>query len=114
SSAACAVRLLVTLPRRRPSSPLFPYTTLFRSSPSGCHPGSTRGWSTSSVCLGPLARLSTRAKTDVDQDQFLMGTEDDLCICRPGDRKSTRLNSSHVSISYAVLCLKQKRHNPPE
>src|SRR5882724_13118051 len=34
--------------------------------------------------------------------------------CRPGDRKSTRLNSSHLGISYAVFCLKKKKHNHSE
>src|SRR5437870_7043994 len=63
---------------RPPRSTLFPYTTLFRS------PG--RGCSERSPCPG--------------NDRF--GTP------RPRDRKSTRLNSSHVAISYAVFCLKKK------
>src|SRR5256885_15291822 len=74
--------------RRPPRSTLFPYTTLFRSR-RGVH---RRG-------AGPLApclrhRDGTRA------------------VARPaaGDRKSTRLNSSHLVISYAVFCLKKKKH----
>src|SRR5437868_9029751 len=64
--------------RRPPISTLFPYTTLFRSLVSGS-------------CLRKGA---------------LHGLQHDLCSNR--DRKSTRLNSSHVSISYAVFCLKKK------
>src|SRR5690349_24086912 len=76
--------------RRPPRSTLFPYTTLFRSisRSSGQLPRRPRGpcsaWNSSRRCL-PSA--STAAITD---------------------RKSTRLNSSHVEISYAVFCLKKK------
>src|SRR5437868_14715215 len=70
--------------RRPPRSTLFPYTTLFRS----------------------LARLLDPAG---DGDAAEVVAE---VVARPlgivGDRKSTRLNSSHVSISYAVFCLKKK------
>src|SRR5207248_8817554 len=65
--------------RRPPRSTLFPYTTLFRSS-SSC--GNENGGSQSTLC----ARW---------------------CLTR--DRKSTRLNSSHRTISYAVFCLKKKK-----
>src|SRR5207249_10393536 len=68
--------------RRPPRSTLFPYTTLFRSLfPSICH-------STYSLPSGIGLDLAVHGKTD---------------------RKSTRLNSSHVSISYAVFCLKKKK-----
>src|SRR5215813_15176960 len=73
--------------RRPPRSTLFPYTTLFRSSPAGRR-----------VRDDPhleLPGLRHRAEA------------------RPGageDRKSTRLNSSHVRISYAVFCLKKKKN----
>src|SRR5215813_15093366 len=70
--------------RRPPRSTLFPYTTLFRS-PRGL-PGRQR--------LGRCARES--------RDQRSPGH-------LRGDRKSTRLNSSHVRISYAVFCLKKKK-----
>src|SRR5437660_8345497 len=70
--------------RRPPRSTLFPYTTLFRSS------GSMEG------CL-ELADGHARA-------QFV---DSGRKRCR--DRKSTRLNSSHVAISYAVFCLKKKK-----
>src|SRR5256885_12480609 len=72
--------------RRPPRSTLFPYTTLFRSSPTG----ST--WFTCSLGRTFPARLFPPAET-------------------AEDRKSTRLNSSHLVISYAVFCLKKKtRH----
>src|SRR5699024_12843021 len=69
---------------RPPSSTLFPYTTLFRS-PSP---------------VQPSARHRPPVRLRYDR---LEGV--------PADRKSTRLNSSHVSISYAVFCLKKKNHN---
>src|SRR5690349_22178512 len=69
--------------RRPPRSTLFPYTTLFRSrTKHGGHP----------------SRSGTSART---------GRESRLAP--PADRKSTRLNSSHVEISYAVFCLKKKK-----
>src|SRR5438067_6988478 len=65
--------------RRPPRSTLFPYTTLFRSK----HPFTIVG-------VAPPEFHST-------------------LLLNSGDRKSTRLNSSHVSISYAVFCLKKKK-----
>src|SRR5437763_16900538 len=68
-----------------PKSPLFPYTTLFRSaSASGPAPTTTRSGRMKSAIAEPSLRNS-------------------------GDRKSTRLNSSHRCISYAVFCLKKKK-----
>src|SRR5690348_18125076 len=84
--------------RRPPRSTLFPYTTLFRSRPvttDDQHPlgaGAPR-WSPDSTRLAYAARVP---------EQGRYGTEDE-------DRKSTRLNSSHPSISYAVFCLKKKK-----
>src|SRR2546430_12889994 len=75
--------------RRPPRSTLFPYTTLFRSDPSGDVDG------LAGEALGLDHHLA-----DVDADAHL-----DL-VCRE-DRKSTRLNSSHSQISYAVFCLKK-------
>src|SRR5258707_3234109 len=84
--------------RRPPRSTLFPYTTLFRSS--------------------PLAGIAVKA-----QDGLVAGTPQAVTVT-PGfdlnnidatnqagniDRKSTRLNSSHANISYAVFCLKKKK-----
>src|SRR5262245_65782978 len=71
--------------RRPPRSTLFPYTTLFRSS---CPRGAARGRSS-------LLRASTASASGPDRGR--------------ADRKSTRLNSSHLGISYAVFCLKKKK-----
>src|SRR2546427_9313327 len=74
--------------RRPPRSTLFPYTTLFRSSLS---PGQQR----------PHARQEQQKHGDWDVDAVEK---------RRTDRKSTRLNSSHSQISYAVFCLKKKKN----
>src|SRR5258708_31782360 len=73
--------------RRPPRSTLFPYTTLFRSAYSRSFFRYVGGWSV------PSPRSSLAAKEDRGE----------------GDRKSTRLNSSHQIISYAVFCLKKKK-----
>src|SRR5690349_23421329 len=86
--------------RRPPRSTLFPYTTLFRSAP----PPPRRGGA-GAACRGgspPRARGWHRPPDRADPP------------APPGpapapDRKSTRLNSSHVEISYAVFCLKKKK-----
>src|SRR5947199_5777448 len=70
--------------RRQPRSTLFPYTTLFRSSAEAV------GEAGEQVCDLQLASLVERFGADHE------------------DRKSTRLNSSHLGISYAVFCLKKK------
>src|SRR5437868_9680770 len=73
-----------------PNSTLFPYTTLFRS----------RRW---------------KARRSRDRDRDRAGHHRDAGVAHGTiprrDRKSTRLNSSHVSISYAVFCLKKKKSN---
>src|SRR2546426_1788647 len=81
--------------RRPPRSTLFPYTTLFRSgSARGTNRASRRIWSTRSESLAPvIGSACSRATFD-----------------RSEDRKSTRLNSSHLVISYAVFCLKKKKN----
>src|SRR2546430_13626038 len=70
--------------RRPPRSTLFPYTTLFRS----------------------IERVARRADLDVDLGLGRAGHE---LVAARADRKSTRLNSSHSQISYAVFCLKKKK-----
>src|SRR2546430_6815374 len=80
--------------RRPPRSTLFPYTTLFRSGGGGGSPGS-------------LLRLRTLG---INESEALEGTVPFHATPRDADRKSTRLNSSHSQISYAVFCLKK---NPP-
>src|SRR3712207_6937660 len=93
--------------RRPPRSTLFPYTTLFRScrSLSG---GNSRN------CLGkPSERAFNRLHCLLPQPLELERRPSLLVeIARLGDRKSTRLNSSHANISYAVFCLKKNNiHN---
>src|SRR5256885_7520942 len=78
--------------RRPPRSTLFPYTTLFRSLVRG-------------IGHEVLLRLKGLAHGHVDGLLALLHRNDAL---RGTDRKSTRLNSSHLVISYAVFCLKKK------
>src|SRR2546422_1529903 len=80
--------------RRPPRSTLFPYTTLFRS----LHPGAV-GFARRGTRL--FSFTSSRAPTGKDRS----GRTD-----AKADRKSTRLNSSHGYISYAVFCLKKKKN----
>src|SRR5205814_8845661 len=97
--------------RRPPSSPLFPYTTLFRSH------------------LVPRSRVAIFADAPRDcAHNVVVGGDERSLIWQPDraafrlhvqhlhgaarlDRKSTRLNSSHLGISYAVFCLKKKKNN---
>src|SRR2546427_7644294 len=86
--------------RRPPRSTLFPYTTLFRSDPHGRRGGADGH-------LGARARASPlreHAHLRGGRRGALRGQGAD-----GGDRKSTRLNSSHSQISYAVFCLKKKK-----
>src|SRR5699024_12086738 len=97
-----------------PRSPLFPYTTLFRSWKARTSASSVAAQSF--VAVGPEAsaggvvaanRQPSAAATEATQagiDRIIVLRHGDAVI--PLDRKSTRLNSSHVSISYAVFCLK--------
>src|SRR2546422_1950022 len=86
--------------RRPPRSTLFPYTTLFRSGPSAARrPGLTER--AARILSGQLAELLVQL-TLAGADG-LRGYQDQA------DRKSTRLNSSHGYISYAVFCLKKKK-----
>src|SRR5258707_15808360 len=82
--------------RRPPRSTLFPYTTLFRSGP--CNPG------ISGEPQSPPGRGRRCASKRRHRHGFATGGRS---FAR--DRKSTRLNSSHANISYAVFCLKKKK-----
>src|SRR3712207_8106142 len=90
--------------RRPPRSTLFPYTTLFRS-PSFAvwH----RAWAGKRV--GPSCRRVGKEHGMEDFGERTTGTKDEHYNLI--DRKSTRLNSSHANISYAVFCLKKKKKN---
>src|SRR3712207_8587790 len=99
--------------RRPPRSTLFPYTTLFRSE------GSRTGPATSAADRDPALRhLDHRDQPgeddrgQVDRSAEEGGGEDEDGGDREADldRKSTRLNSSHANISYAVFCLKKKKY----
>src|SRR2546430_16736006 len=79
--------------RRPPRSTLFPYTTLFRSQRL-------------KEALGQVAKEGEKKQTSLKPKDGKKKDEDDK-----KDRKSTRLNSSHSQISYAVFCLKKKRNN---
>src|SRR5262245_64654304 len=89
---------------RPPRSTLFPYTTLFRSGDATrprAPPGAgraARGARSADDGEGPRASASRRRR----------GRDGDRRAGLAGDRKSTRLNSSHLGISYAVFCLKKK------
>src|SRR3712207_7058365 len=84
--------------RRPPRSTLFPYTTLFRSAES--HQEHESGQA------GERA-----ADREGGEDRPLHGESRRARRFRVRDRKSTRLNSSHANISYAVFCLKKKKKN---
>src|SRR2546422_4073035 len=88
--------------RRPPRSTLFPYTTLFRSrEPGGRHAGKLLRPARDKSEPQPELLLERGARGLVQRD--LVPDLD------PQDRKSTRLNSSHGYISYAVFCLKKKK-----
>src|SRR3712207_8835124 len=90
--------------RRPPRSTLFPYTTLFRSGFIDA--------SASPVRNHPVARqyLADGAAESWSDSDGVTVISQDYAPVQTQDRKSTRLNSSHANISYAVLCLKKKKN----
>src|SRR3989442_11135192 len=88
--------------RRPPRSTLFPYTTLFRSRPAQFDRAGER-------CPRRLAAHADRTRQRDQQGIPARAAEHQCDLHLPRDRKSTRLNSSHVRISYAVFCLKKKK-----
>src|SRR2546422_2182071 len=94
--------------RRPPRSTLFPYTTLFRSKgESDPAESAARSWLSRVSLLKQHLEQAPNAKIPEFQ---LLNEEDWLNVARAKlDRKSTRLNSSHGYISYAVFCLKKKK-----
>src|SRR5690242_21283660 len=93
--------------RRPPRSTLFPYTTLFRSSYGQPLP-------TGDTQLGELGQFDpatgiyTMVEPKAATGVATILHPSEVKVGPDGDRKSTRLNSSHMSISYAVFCLKKK------
>src|SRR2546426_8830306 len=95
--------------RRPPRSTLFPYTTLFRSRVVAARraPSPHGHW-----CVrarGATARVVQPGAAQRRAEQRVLGTRAAHAVSCPADRKSTRLNSSHLVISYAVFCLKKKK-----
>src|SRR5438034_9883381 len=86
----CAFICFIRIIRRPPRSTLFPYTTLFRSARE-------------------LPSAGKIEKPDTDKDAALPAHAGAAAFIDGTDRKSTRLNSSHTVISYAVFCLKKKK-----
>src|SRR5690606_41249181 len=101
---ACCPMLAALLPRP-PRSTLFPYTTLFRS------PRRLARQVLAEVVEPRYEELFSLVQADLQRSGYI-----DLIaagvVLTGGDRKSTRLNSSHVKISYAVFCLKKKKARP--
>src|SRR2546422_6384745 len=97
--------------RRPPRSTLFPYTTLFRSAREILvgKEGKAEGVSYVDKTTRTEKRISARAvvvaASACESARLLLNSKSSAF---PGDRKSTRLNSSHGYISYAVFCLKKK------
>src|SRR3712207_7147837 len=85
--------------RRPPRSTLFPYTTLFRSSSSNPDLAASISNTVADEMLGQTPTII------LDVEAI------DRAAAPTSDRKSTRLNSSHANISYAVFCLKKKKKN---
>src|SRR3712207_7347988 len=95
--------------RRPPRSTLFPYTTLFRSR----QVDSARGYVVC-VCVPVHALEHRQARQRVKEHAGVDAVVQESRLhrfARQADRKSTRLNSSHANISYAVFCLKKKNRN---
>src|SRR3712207_8687177 len=97
------IRFFFLMIRRPPRSTLFPYTTLFRSDEVG------------DAAAGRLGDQHVlRLDVAVHQAGAVRGGDGGEHLLEDGqrlDRKSTRLNSSHANISYAVFCLKKKNNN---
>src|SRR5947199_7809020 len=100
--------LFFSMLRPPPTSTLFPYTTLFRSS--------DRPESRPSKFPGPRENHPGSADQNMraayPANRCLRETIKAALTLNPSDRKSTRLNSSHLGISYAVFCLKKKKSQP--
>src|SRR3712207_8054177 len=96
--------------RRPPRSTLFPYTTLFRSS----HTDTVIAGDAGTNLVGGVTYVDV--PFDVDASTYHVEATTEWLELPAGDqdRKSTRLNSSHANISYAVFCLKKKKNRTTE
>src|SRR5256885_9834549 len=92
--------------RRPPRSTLFPYTTLFRSDQTVVNRTGSGFHDEPAVVL--RSRCATSLPHTIHDHESWVGTEGRSSESAARDRKSTRLNSSHLVISYAVFCLKKK------
>src|SRR5256885_6492438 len=95
--------------RRPPRSTLFPYTTLFRSPDTAAAIPACRG------TAGPAALSSASLAGVLEEGRELAAERRSVLLAQIDlifrDRKSTRLNPSHLVISYSVFCLKKKNNN---
>src|SRR3712207_7469787 len=100
--------------RRPPRSTLFPYTTLFRSRLTRNTGGALTAEAEITPASGGAKRKLTTSATKTGAESFVIEIDGARALeAKRGetgaDRKSTRLNSSHANISYAVFCLKKKK-----
>src|SRR5256885_6662099 len=95
--------------RRPPRSTLFPYTTLFRS--EVVRVANDIRASSQTMPGGRSPRSDLSRLWDVYRNRLLDRRDTEQFLSALPDRKSTRLNSSHLVISYAVFCLKKKQRN---
>src|SRR5439155_26069630 len=93
---------------RPPRSTLFPYTTLFRSDDRPAREEHRRDVDVHH--LPPLLERDLLERPHLERRVEAGVVDEDVDAAAAGDRKSTRLNSSHVAISYAVFCLKKKTY----
>src|SRR3712207_8811579 len=93
--------------RRPPRSTLFPYTTLFRSPTIQDHVFD----GVAQLVVDLVVDLELAGVHDPHRQAGVYGVVEEDCVDRFADRKSTRLNSSHANISYAVFCLKKQYSN---
>src|SRR3712207_8096093 len=98
--------------RRPPRSTLFPYTTLFRSAPIPLPgvPPSAPPTQREAELVPELRAWIESLERRLDDAQVELRQERQVAAAERADRKSTRLNSSHANISYAVFCLKKKKN----
>src|SRR5690606_40521074 len=100
---------LLLMPRRPPSSTLFPYTTLFRSANEAHEYARSLAHNGQADAKSAEAAVDNARRSQESLAEETQAKETAVAVHAEQDRKSTRLNSSHVKISYAVFCLKKKK-----